>query len=174
MDKKELRAYFKNIRKAIPRKNEKSLIITEKFINSDIYKKSETIMLFYPLATEVNTLFLLEKALKDGKKVVFPKTVTETNEIIPLHFEKGFIKGAYNIYEPISEKISDKNEIDTVVVPALACDCECYRLGYGGGYYDRFLADFSGNKVTFLFKELITDRLPREKTDIKTDIVITD
>ena len=173
MDKKELRAYFKEIRKNIKEKDEKSLIITEKFLNTEIYKNSKTIMLYYPLSDEVNTLFLFERAKKDGKKIVFPKTITETRELIPVLYTNGFVKGAYNIFEPLGE-IFPKECIDVVIVPALSADSNNFRLGYGGGYYDRFLEDFKGKKVTFLFGELKTDKLPTEETDIKTDIVITD
>ena len=174
IDKKELRRIFKQKRAEITDKREKSIKITEKFIKTEIYKNAKTIMLFYPLEDEVNTLFIFEKAISDGKRVVFPVTDTKTNEIIPTCYSCGFSKGAYGIFEPLGNQTAEKNEIDAVIIPALSADKEGYRLGYGGGYYDRFLADFSGHKVTVLFSELLSDKLPCEKFDIKTDMIITD
>lgn len=173
-EKDFLRAFFLRKREKITEKRKKSLIISEKFFMTDIYKKSKTIMLFYPLKNEVNTLFILEKALNDGKSIVFPVTDEKTNEITPVYFEKGFTKGAYKIFEPTGSKTCDKQKIDVSVLPALSADNENYRLGYGGGCYDRFLKDFNQKKVTLLFKELKSDKLPHDEFDIKTDFVITD
>lgn len=180
ISKNELRKLYKEKRREIPDKRQKSIKIAEKLFSTELYKNSKTIMLFYPLSNEVNTLFIFEKAVKDGKNVVFPVTDEKTNEITPVYYKNGFVKGAYNIFEPLRfekvEKVkkSQKDEIDIALLPALASDRENYRLGYGGGCYDRFLADFKGKKITLLFKELLCHRLPRDKFDIKADLVITD
>lgn len=173
-DKKNLRLLFKQKRKEIACKREKSIKIAEKFFITDVYKNADTIMLFYPLNDEVNTLFIFEKALKDGKKVVFPVTDIKSKEIIPVYYKNGFKKGAYGIFEPTGGLTADKNQIDAVIIPALSADTKNYRLGYGGGCYDRFLKDFKGYKATVLFSELLTDSLPHDNFDIKTDEVITD
>jgi len=172
-DKNSLRSFFKDKRAKITDKREKSIRITEKIIETDTYKSSKTLMLFFPKADEVDTLFLIKKAITDKKTVVFPITDKKTNNLIPVIFKGGFKKGAFGIYEPIGD-IIDKNKIDAVIIPALSADSHNYRLGYGGGYYDRFLKDFNGFKITVLFSELLTDRLPRDEFDIKTDLVITD
>lgn len=177
ISKNELRRFYKEKRHKIPDKRQKSIKIAEKLFSSELYKNSKTIMIFYPLSNEVNTLFIFEKAINDGKNVVFPITDQKTNGITPVCYKNGFVKGAYNIFEPIDfgkgQKIP-KNKIDIALIPALASDSENYRLGYGGGCYDRFLADFKGKKITLLFKELLCDKLPYDKFDIKADLVITD
>lgn len=177
ISKNELRRFYKEKRREIPDKRQKSIKIAEKLFSTELYKNSKTIMLFYPLSNEVNTLFIFEKAINDGKNVVFPITDQKTNGITPVCYKNGFVKGAYNIFEPIDfgkgQKIP-KNKIDIALIPALASDSENYRLGYGGGCYDRFLADFKGKKITLLFKELLCDKLPYDKFDIKADLVITD
>ena len=173
MDKSTLRSFYKEKRAKISDKNEKSLEISEKILKTDIYKNSKVIMLFYPKENEVNTLHIMDKALSDGKTVVFPVTDKENKALIPTIYNGSFKKGAFGIYEPLGEEIS-KNEIDFAIVPALSADKEGYRLGYGGGYYDRFLKDFKGKKIVVLFFELMSDELPRDEFDIKADLIITD
>ena len=174
-EKTLLRKELLKIRGKIADKREKSFAITNIFIDSDLYKNAESIMLFYPLADEVNTLFLFERLLKDEKTVLFPKTDKASHTIIPEVYEGyGFKQGAYGIYEPLFGKKYEKENIDAVIVPALSVDRDKYRLGYGGGYYDRFLEDFRGVKITLIFSELLSVRLPRGKFDIKTDNVITE
>lgn len=173
IDKNALRSFYKEKRTQISDKDKKSLEITEKILETDIYKNSKTIMLFYPKKDEVNTLFLMEKAILDKKTVVFPVTDTKNKELTPVTYNGSFKKGAFGIYEPLGD-IIDKDKIDLVIIPALACDKENYRLGYGGGYYDRFLKDFKGYKITVLFSSLLADELPHDEFDIKTDIVLTD
>lgn len=172
-DKSVLRSFYKEERARILDKDKKSLKIAEKITETDIYKNSETIMLFYPKENEVNTLHLLDKAISDKKTVVFPVTDTKNKELTPVVYNGSFKKGAFGIYEPIGDIIS-KDKIDLVIIPALCVDKEGYRLGYGGGYYDRFLKDFKGKKIAVLFSQLLTDKLPRDDFDIKTDLTITD
>ena len=172
MTKKELRQKYSDIRKNIENKRQKSLEMTETFIKTDTYKNARSIMLYYPKANEVNTLFLMEIAIKDKKELYFPVTDIKNGVIIPKKYESGFVKGAYGIYEPYNAYKEGKP--DVVVVPALCVDSLGYRLGYGGGYYDRFLENYDGTKITFIFSELCTDKLPAEKFDIKTDIIITE
>lgn len=173
MDKASLRSFYKEERKKISDKGEKSLKIAEKISKMDIYKNSKVIMLFYPKENEVDTLHLFKKAISDNKTVVFPVTDTENKELIPIIYNGSFKKGAFGIYEPIGERIS-KDEIDLAVIPALSADKEGFRLGYGGGYYDRFLKDFKGGKIVVLFSQLLSDKLPHDEFDIKADLIITD
>ena len=173
MDKPTLRSFYKEERIKISNKNEKSLKIAEKIIKTEFYKNSKAIMLFYPKENEVNTLYIMDKALLDGKTVVFPATDKENKALIPIIYDGSFKKGAFGVYEPMGDIIS-KDEIDFAIIPALSVDKDGYRLGYGGGYYDRFLKDFKGEKIAVLFSELLADELPHDEFDIKTDITITD
>ncbi len=171
-DKEKCRKTFSGIRKNIEDKRAKSFSATEYFVKSDLYKNAKSIMLYYPLKNEFNTLFLFERLLSDKKTALFPKTDVHKNEILPvLYTKKGFIKGAYGIYEPIGEIYS--NTIDLIVVPALAIDGEKFRLGYGGGYYDRFLENYRGKTVSLIFSELLCGGLPHDTFDIKVETVFT-
>ena len=82
--------------------------------------------------------------------------------------------GMYNIYEPKSycEEYKSKNN-DLIIVPCLSVDKENYRIGYGKGYYDKFLKNFSGISICPCYKEMLTDKLPTDKYDIKINILVT-
>ena len=82
-------------------------------------------------------------------------------------------EGMFGIYEPINPKEFPKSEIDFVIVPGIAFDSDLYRLGYGKGYYDKFLSDISPFKLGICKKELFLERLPHDKYDVKMDKFIT-
>lgn len=138
------------------------------------YKDAKVVMLYYPLGNETNTLELFLDDEK--KKFVFGHTVKETFEIIPLEATAtdDFIKGEYGIFEPKSKKIFDKNKIDLVLVPGIAFDRFGARIGFGKGYYDRFLKDLSAFKIGFCYDFQIVDKIDISSHDIKMDMVITD
>ena len=150
-----------------------SMKITKNIKEWCIYKNSCNIMLFYPLKNEISLLGILDD--KD-KNFLFP--VVDGNNIYPVLFDlsKGFKKGKFNIQEPIGEKILDYSIIDLIFVPALSVDLSGYRLGYGGGYYDRFLENLSKHcvKSVPVHSNLLFDKLPQEKHDIPVDYIITE
>lgn len=167
MNKLELRIKFKEKRKLLNIK-EKSQIISDKIRMSEIYQTAKNVMLFYPTKFEVDLLDLLT----DNKNFYFPKV--SGKEILVCPHNGAFVKSNLNILEPASEPINP-NLLDLVVVPALAVDKTHYRLGYGGGYYDRFLAKFPNlETITPIFKELIVDELPKNSFDIKVKLIISD
>ena len=147
--------------------------IVKHILNWSIYKSSHNIMLFYPLGSEISLLELLKDS---DKNFYFP--VVEDDSIYPVLYDskKGFKTGKYNIMEPIGEKLSDYSILDLIFVPALAVDMEGFRLGYGKGYYDRFLLHVSDscNKVVPISTKLIFDKLPRENHDMAVDYIISD
>ena len=166
-NKTELRTKFKELRKTLDIKI-KSHIILEKIKLSEIYSNAQNVMLFYPTKYEVD---LLDLRFGD-KKIYFPKVDGENLLVCPDNND--FIKSDFNILEPTSEAV-DPNILDLVIVPALAVDKNHYRLGYGGGYYDRFLAKYSKIKtLTPIFKESIIDELPKNSYDIKIDYIFSD
>jgi len=166
LNKTDFRIIAKNKRKDL-NINVISTKITAKVRNSHWYLNANNIMLFYPKENEINLLDLL----KDKKSFFFPKTVDDN--LLPCPNCDEFYTGKFNIKEPQSEPV-DKNLIDVVIIPALMADEKKYRLGYGGGYYDRFLKDFYGLKICVVAKDLLIDELPIEEFDIPCDIIITD
>lgn len=135
---------------------------------------AKSIMLYSPINNEVNTYLIAKEAILKNKKLIYPKSIKETIEIIPCGISRleELKLGAYGILEPIEDKVIDKNEIDLVFVPGVAFDKFGYRLGYGAGYYDRFLSDFKGIKVGLCYDFQIVDDVFKEQHDSKMDYLI--
>lgn len=154
--------------------NRTKYIDSEKLVqalkNSEIYKISKNIMIFYPLKSEVNLLSLLEDKTKN---FYLPRVSKDNLSCCPYICGDDLCLSRYNVYEPLTPECN-KNIIDLVVVPALCCDVNNYRLGYGGGFYDRFLKDFSGKKVVCLPKALIVKTVYPDEYDVPVDLVITE
>ncbi len=174
---------MKNI-KAILRNNAKiirnnieieicSVQITKYILNWDLYKTSHNVMLFYPVGTEI---LLLELIKETNKNFYFP--VVEGDLMYPVLYDpqKGFKTGRYNIMEPIGDKLCDYSILDLIFVPALAVDTAGFRLGYGKGYYDRFLEEISLKCTTVvpISSKLIFDKLPREDHDRSVDYILSE
>lgn len=171
--KKQLRKQYLNIRKLIPHKEEKSMIITNKIISSPIYKQANTIALYYSLADEVQTLSLIKQALADHKQVCLPKVISKTEmsfyEITSLH---DLEKGSFHIYEPMTNHQIDS--FDFMIVPGVCFDNNGNRIGFGGGYYDRYLKSQTCKTIGICFKEQVIDFINTEENDIKIDEIVTD
>ena len=169
MDKKSLRVWAKAEREKLDIKDLSSRIESN-LTNTPEYKNSKNIMIFYPLKNEVNLLGLL---LDKSKKFYLPKI--DGNDLLCCPYKEGdeTCISCFNTCEPVTEPCS-KTNIDIVIVPALACDEDGYRLGYGGGFYDRFLKDFDGVKISCVPRKLVLDTICPEEHDIKMDIIITD
>ena len=169
-EKSILRKKAKEIRSSINTEVISTAIIN-KIAKWEIYQNSHTIMLFYPIGNEINLLKLINDTTK---KFVFP--VVDGNNMFPVYYKKenGFKIGAFNIKEPIGD-IADIKDIELIFVPALAIDNRGYRLGYGKGYYDRFLNNIK-NAVTIvpISEHLIFYNIPTEKHDQKSDYIITE
>lgn len=164
--KQKLRTKYKSIRKTLDIAT-KSKILTEKIRKFDIYQNAEHIMIYYPLKYEINLLDLLN----DNKKFYLPKVNGLDIDVCPYSNELELSE--YNIKEPCSNPV--KPEIlDLIIVPAIAVDRDNNRLGYGKGYYDRFLAKYPKIKtVTLIPKELIIKSIPEDKSDIKIQTVLS-
>ena len=168
-DKQLLRKWAKEERKKL-NISEISKKIVEKLELLEEYKQAENVMLFYPLNDEINLLSILKNK---SKKFYLPKIDGENLLCCPYSEGDETCLSCFKTCEPVSEPC-EKSLIDIVIVPALACDGDNYRLGYGGGFYDRFLKDFRGTKIVCLPKALIVKTVFPEEFDIKADIVITD
>lgn len=176
-------------KKIISLRNEKDLdfikqnsnLITEKVLQLDCIKKAQTIMLYLDFNNEVMTDDLINKLINLGKTVACPITLKEERKLIPskiTDLENGIQYGVYNIREPKPEcsPIVDIKDLDVVIVPAVAYDKKCYRLGYGGGFYDRFLENLREDAITVgvAFDLQVFDDIPKEDHDAQLDYIITE
>ncbi|MBO6257518.1 5-formyltetrahydrofolate cyclo-ligase [bacterium] len=171
-DKKELRIKAKNIRKNLTMK-EVSAQLAALIRQNEFYKNAENIMLFYPTKYEVD----LRELFSDNKNFYLPKVEGENLLVCPYicHQDNTNLqKSPLGIYEPCSEPVSAK-VLDLVIIPALMCDKHRYRLGYGGGFYDRFITKYGQNFKTMcaIPDELYVENLPVNDLDQKVDFIIT-
>lgn len=181
--KKEFRKKVISLRKTqqpdFIKKN--SDIIKDKLLKMDCIKNSITIMLYLDFNNEVITDNLIKELILLDKIVASPITIIKEKKLIPCQikdFENGIQYGAYNIREPkpnCSPEINIK-DIDVVIVPAVAYDINGFRLGYGGGFYDRFLENIREDAVTIgvAFDLQIFNEVPKEPHDAQLDYIITE
>lgn len=162
-DKNSLRIKIKNMRENIPTE-EISAQLTEKIRHSKIYTDAKNVMIFYPKKFEINFLNLLA----DNKNFYLPRVNGEDLEVCPYKAGDELKKSDFGVLEPTTQNI-DPSKLDLVIVPALAIDRNHNRLGYGGGFYDRFLAKYSNHFKTIVGipKEFFFDRIPTRRYDIK-------
>lgn len=169
MDKQSLRQWARSKRKELDMEKISSILVN-KLAQTDEYKNSVNIMLFYPMPDEVNLLSLLNDK---SKNFYLPRIKGKELECCPYCEGDELCESKFHTQEPTC-KACNKTNLDLVIVPALTCDKNGYRLGYGGGFYDRFLEDFEGIKICCIPKKLINDNFYPEKHDIKMDLIITD
>lgn len=152
-------------------------ILQENFIISDFYKDSELLLAFVSKKIEVSTELIIKTALNDGKRLALPRC-KEENQMDFYYVEdtSQLIKGSYDLLEPDIEKCSIVSNFANSVclVPGLVFDREGYRLGFGKGYYDRFLLEFNGITVGICYGKCIENKLPRGYYDRPVNAVITE
>ena len=164
--KSDLRLKAKNIRKNL-NINILSSEICKQIRNMQIYQNSENVMLYYPMQYEINLLDLL----KDDKNFYFPKVFK--TELLVCPYTSDLKKSDLNIYEPCSAPV-DAKILDLIFVPALMADKQNYRLGYGGGYYDRFLKSHPAvTGICVCYDECVTEKLPADEHDTPVSAIIT-
>lgn len=175
--KKEKRKQLKLLRDSVKDRASLDLKITERFLTSDIYKHAKAILMYYSVGSEVSTCDILTQALKDKKTVAFPVCIDDKGimKFYIVESENDFQVGMYGIKSPVDtckEFIASDNAV--CIVPGLSFDNEGYRIGYGKGYYDRYLASFIGTTVGICYDQLLCDSLPHDCYDKKVNYLITD
>lgn len=180
MTKKELRKKAKELRNSIAPEEVKRLseLIHKRLFEHPWFVNSNTIFVYVSTGNEVKTAEIIEKALNDGKTVCVPRVIPHVKmEAVPIDGLDDLRTGFFNIMEPKPDLLPlSENKIDLVIVPGLLFDMHGFRVGYGGGYYDRFLARIPSDCRTLglAFDFQVVDELPAEDHDMKIMAVITD
>lgn len=140
------------------------------------YKAAECILCYASMGSEIDTRALMEEALRQEKRLALP--VTRRDKTITFHYVTdlgALAPGRYSIPEPDGAgEMFDGRERSVCIVPGIAFDREGYRLGYGGGYYDRFLHGYGGIKIGVCYHALLVRHLPRGQYDISVDMIVTE
>ncbi len=160
---------------------EKSHIIEERLFNLEEYQKSNFIFSFISFKDEVHTHEIIKNSLNMGKRIGVPVTVIKPRKLLVSElkdFEKELEIGYYGILTPKKEyqRILSPNIVDLVLVPGVAFDVEGYRVGYGGGYYDRFFSSLKKDviKIGLCYDLQILSQVPRDPYDIPVDLIISE
>lgn len=151
--------------------------IIEKLISSEEYKKAYNIFTYIGKYPEINTSIFIKKAWKDGKNIAVPfcKNGKDMDAILIKSFDD-LREGAFGILEPnFDEKlVMKKEDIDLVIVPCASADINGNRLGFGKGYYDRFLKNIQANEFLLIREKQISEKIPMGKYDKRIPNVITE
>jgi 5-formyltetrahydrofolate cyclo-ligase len=180
MDKKALREYAKSLRESITYEQKKLYdeTIFNKVIKSEEYKYSQIIFVFVSFGSEVDTHKIIIKALEDKKIVCVPKVINkkEGMKSVAITSIQELERSKYGILEPrdLNNEVNPSS-IDLVLVPGLLFDTTGGRIGYGAGYYDKFLKLLTkeSNIIGIGYKAQCIDKVPMEEHDVFLDYIIT-
>lgn len=175
MNKQELRRTIRERKRAMTEEEivERSNALAEKFYNSPAYQAASTIYGYLPYNQEVRTVPMLQRALDEGKRVAVPKVYGEEMRFIYLEDLTQVSKGYAGIPEPIADAPVAEDQRALVLMPGLAFDPQGHRIGYGRGFYDRFLAQEPHHPTLALCYEFqMQAHLDTEEFDIPVDTVL--
>ena len=175
MDKKALRREIREKKRAM---SESEIVcrsekLSELFVKSEAYRNAKTVYGYLPYNQEVRTVPMLAQALREGKRVAVPKIYGDTMKFLYLDDLSKVEKNEMGIPEPVADEPVAEDKTALVLMPGLAFTENGDRMGYGGGFYDRFLAQEPDHPTLALCYEFqIVDSLPTEEYDIPVDTVL--
>lgn len=172
--KSDIRKQVLSQLKALPQAQKKEMdhALTEQFLHHPFYQKAKTIATYLSFPHEFQTAELIEQAQKDGKTILIPKTYPHGKMDLVFYEPEKLERNSFGLLEPQGEAIVfEPSQIDLIHVPGLAFNPSSYRVGYGGGYYDRYLEHFTGHTISTLYPCQIQDFQP-EHYDIPVEEVL--
>lgn len=169
--KAALRKELIKIRENIENKDQKGEKIAKSLLSQPFFLTAQTIMVYMSYRNEVDTFSLIDEMLAQGKKLCAP-VCTSCGVMVAKEFgaTSELLRGAYGILEPQGKEIT---QIDLVIVPGVGFNDRFHRLGYGAGYYDRFLSNTSAVTCGLFYDEQRTEFL-EEAHDLPLDYIITE
>ena len=184
-DKKILRKEILTQRKNIDivKKEEMDKKILDEFYESKYYREAKNIFIYISYDSEINTKGIINKALRDNKKIYVPRTEFKTRlmDAVEITSLDNLIESAYGILEPsIHEPHIDPSGLDLIVVPGVAFDRNGGRMGYGAGFYDRYFKKISEDnigkivKLALAYDFQLLDKIPMNEEDVPVSYIITE
>lgn len=180
MRKQDIRKIIKRKREELNKsiKKELDLRIMNNFFNSGYINESNVIFIYVNMESEINTVDIINKLLDMGKRVAVPKVLPGNKEMVALEIKSLYDlneSGAFGILEPDMTKKDVGSEVDLIILPGLAFDRRGYRVGYGGGFYDKFLDKYDKVKrISLCYNFQIIENIPEEDFDEAIDVMITE
>ena len=175
MDKKELRRQIRDQKRAMTEAqiDAASQRLGQLFLGCPQYKAAKTIYGYLPYNQEVRTVPMLEQAMRDGKRVAVPKCYGDQMRFIYMDDLSQVEKGYANIPEPIADEPVADDPTALVLMPGLAFTVDGKRMGFGGGFFDKFLASEPYHpSVALCYAFQMVEDLPTEEYDIPVDCVL--
>ncbi|HJB96998.1 MAG TPA: 5-formyltetrahydrofolate cyclo-ligase [Candidatus Acutalibacter pullicola] len=177
-EKAALRRELLAQRDAVPQREEKSRAVGDGVLALPAYQKARQVLLYLSKGSEVDTWEVFARAVAEGKEVYAPRCLDGegTMGFFQVTSPQELLQGRFGLWEPDPRRCAPwrRREGALCLVPGIAFDRQGYRLGYGKGYYDRFLAVFSGTAAGLCFRELALERLPRGPQDRRVDVLVTE
>lgn len=178
--KEGLRQKYKNMRRAMPPEDKASrdATIAERVASLWQYQRCRVLLTYVSTNIEVDTYRLIEKALADGKVVAVPRCVpgTRNMEFYRIRGVEELEPGTFGVLEPLPREENRVTDFSNslCVVPALSYDWHGFRLGYGKGYYDRFLSKYTGVMIGICYSNCVQQRLPHGRFDRPVQLLVTE
>ena len=154
----------------------KSKIVTEKLLNSEWFKNSNTIMSYISIKNEIDLQEINETIIKLGKTLVLPVIDNngENMKSVKVDTLENLKEKKFGVMEPDFGEEIKYNEIDLVIVPGVAFDINGNRIGFGKGYYDRFLRGYNGKTIVLAYDFQVLESIETEEHDEKVEEIITE
>lgn len=175
MDKKALRSYVRQRKRAMTEQeiSAASEKLAEQFLAHPLYQQAKTLYGYLPYNQEVRTTPILKQALLDGKQVAVPKVYGDEMRFVLLTDLEQVASGYAGIPEPVADGPVAADPTALILMPGLAFDKKGGRIGYGGGFYDRFLANEPGHPtVALCYAFQMVEEIPMEEFDVPVDCVL--
>ncbi len=170
------RKTMKDKRVCMPKEAVKELsgAICKTLLSMDIYQNANCICLYISAKNEVDTTPIIEAALQAGKMVAAPRVRDKQMDFIVFHSMEELELGSFGILEPTGAEVVTPEQA-LLIMPGVAFDMNCNRIGYGGGFYDRYLAEHEAKvSVAFAYELQMVEQLEVEGFDKKPDMIITE
>lgn len=176
--KKQLRIKTLHLSKKLDKsyKKKSSKIICNLITSTSEYKNANTIFCFIGMDNEVDTTYIINNSLRDGKNICIPLIISKGIMIAKkIESLSNLQKNSFGILEPSKNNSTIENsDIDLCIVPCLSCSHKGIRLGYGGGYYDRYMQNQNFTKMCICYEKLTNEDIPLSKHDVSIDYLVTE
>ncbi|MCY7695953.1 5-formyltetrahydrofolate cyclo-ligase [Bacillus altitudinis] len=158
--------------------NRHASLLHEHVLQLSEWKQAKTIALTMSRGKEIPTMPLIEKAWEEGKTVCIPTCFPKTKEMVFYEYtpETKMTSSYFGLLEPdpLESTVVHKEAIDLIIVPGVCFDQRGYRIGFGGGYYDRYLADYHGGTIALCLSLQQTRHIPAEAHDIPVSMIVSE
>ncbi|MBE6632436.1 MAG: 5-formyltetrahydrofolate cyclo-ligase [Ruminococcaceae bacterium] len=178
--KNKLREEYRERRRALPKevKESRDSLICKRFLTLTSYRYAKTLLVYAPTGEEIDIFPIIRDALEKGKNVAFPKCCPENSTMVYkiISSADDLSKGCFGLMEPDDSLPSYEGDgTDAIcIIPAIVYDKKGYRIGYGKGYYDRYLSSFKGIKAGVGYSDFMLDSVPHGRFDLTVDVLITE